>query len=222
MALSKKLQEKVERATVKLVPIGGQGLLVNGNLIITAAHCVMYSLNGEMSMGGYYIQEIETWEEQKFKLAVLAVEPVSDIAILGPSDIPELYDKPEFHDVPKKYDDVNLFQSYWEKTEPILLSQRDYEQFEEFPVYIYNQDEGWITGVAEQPGESDPFFFFDADKHIQGGTSGGPIVNEAGELEGIASFALGETPEEKSGGKAPQIDKTLPIWLWEIIREELD
>ena len=41
----------VEKATVRLTGKGGQGVLVPGGLIVTAAHCVNWYLEGGMAMG---------------------------------------------------------------------------------------------------------------------------------------------------------------------------
>lgn len=47
----------VEKATVALQGKGGQGVLVGGNLILTAAHCVTFSLEGYMTMGDPYMEK---------------------------------------------------------------------------------------------------------------------------------------------------------------------
>ena len=75
----------VAKATVTLLGKGGQGVLVSGNLIITAAHCIAFRCEGEMVLGDYFIEEIKTCERE-LKVALLAVEPVSDLAVLGSLD----------------------------------------------------------------------------------------------------------------------------------------
>ena len=54
------LKTDIEKATVTILRKGGRGILVSGNLIITAAHCVVFSLEGDMGLGEYLIEEIRT------------------------------------------------------------------------------------------------------------------------------------------------------------------
>ena len=68
-------------ATVTLLKKGGRGVLVPGNLILTTAHCVEFTREGDVVLGDYFIEEIETLHG-KLKVGPLAVEPVQDIAVL--------------------------------------------------------------------------------------------------------------------------------------------
>ena len=49
----------VANATVTILGKGGQGVLVNGNMIITAAHCIDYSLDGGMVLGDFFLEKIK-------------------------------------------------------------------------------------------------------------------------------------------------------------------
>ena len=62
--LSEAIKKRVEKATVKLISKGGQGILVPGGFIITAAHCVDFDCGGSMALGEYFIEEIETIKGQ--------------------------------------------------------------------------------------------------------------------------------------------------------------
>ena len=77
--------EKVKAATVQLAK-GGQGVLVPGELIVTAAHVIGWSAEGWMALGGYYIEEVKVADGSTLTIQTLAVEPVVDIAILGEPD----------------------------------------------------------------------------------------------------------------------------------------
>jgi hypothetical protein len=49
--MSEESRTRVERATVRLVERGGRGVLVPGEFIITATHCIVWSGAGGMPMG---------------------------------------------------------------------------------------------------------------------------------------------------------------------------
>jgi len=83
--LEENIRADVEKATVTILGRIGQGVLIKNNLIITAAHCIDFKNEGEMVVGGYFIEKIKT-SEKELKVAPLAVEPVSDIAVLGSLD----------------------------------------------------------------------------------------------------------------------------------------
>jgi hypothetical protein len=59
----------------------GQGILIPGGLVLTAAHCVSFSTDGAMVLGDRFVEEIGT-SNGPLKLNPMAVEPVSDIAVL--------------------------------------------------------------------------------------------------------------------------------------------
>jgi hypothetical protein len=203
MQLSKKSQKIVEKATVWLIKYGGQGILVNGNLIITAAHCVEYGLPSEMIYGDFYVQEIETWQGKRLKVTPLFIEPITDMAVLG------------FNDYIVFPQDATLFDKFCETIKPIPLYMIDQKRlFYELPVFIYYQKGGWVTGTATGNFNTSPIFTIVADQHIIRGTSGGPIVNEAGELVAIVSnFSQTGVYD----GTAPSPYLILPPWLsWRI------
>ena len=50
-------RRRVERATVRLVERGGQGVLVPGGFILTATHCINWCGTGMMALGEVYPAE---------------------------------------------------------------------------------------------------------------------------------------------------------------------
>src|SRR4051812_38056403 len=75
---------QIEQATVYLPKSGGQGVLIPGNMILTAAHCVPCSSAGGMYQGRSRRYDVEVhgvyercWATPCF------VDPVSDIAVLA-------------------------------------------------------------------------------------------------------------------------------------------
>ena len=191
----------VEKATVSILGKGGQGVLVNDELIITAAHCITYSLEGEMALGDLFTEKIKT-HEREFTVALLAVEPVTDIAILGPTDHYEIWNE------------QIEFERFCKDTNPVTLCRRYFAPLEKFTVHIYTHKGTWVTGSATNPREYAPCLVVEADEQIEGGTSGGPIVNDSGELIGIASnFSDVGDGLPKSWGPVPYPRLALPVWV---------
>ncbi len=113
----------VAKATVTLLGKGGQGVLVSSNLIITAAHCIDYRCEGAMVLGYPFIEKIKTGEKE-LMVTPLAVEPVSDLAVLG---------APDYEVFPEKAED---FEEFCEHTKPVPLCS-DFVPFREFKIHIY-------------------------------------------------------------------------------------
>jgi len=131
--LSKQMKAKIAQATVTITQLGGRGVLVDGNMILTAAHCINYSTEGGMVLGDYFIEEIETKQGEKFKVRPMAVEPVCDIAALGALDDQEFSDE---------YD---KFGKFCETTKPVHLSLDEFELDQEYPVNIYTHKNTWAV-----------------------------------------------------------------------------
>jgi len=193
----------VEKATVVLLRKGrrrGQGVLVNGNLIVTAAHCVTFSIKGGMALRDYYIEEIKTKDGAVLKVRPIAIEPLSDIAVLGGLDDQEF---PE---------EVVAFEDFCEHTKGVPLFKGTWMFEESFKVYVYTHEGNWLEGKATNWGARDESsFWLETDEPIKGGTSGSPIINEEGELVGVVCNA----PENvsPSHGSAPRPHLTLPTWI---------
>jgi hypothetical protein len=205
--ISKKIQTEVANATVKLLKKGGQGVLVKGNFIVTAAHCVEFKCDGSMVMGDWFIEQIKTIYG-KLKVAPYAVEPVNDIAILGPLDGQEFYDE------------VLQFEEFCEKVRPIPLFLGEMKCRQKFRVYIYTHEKTWIKAEATSwsPQKDSPMIGIKAEMNIKGGTSGSPVVNEQGQLVAIVSNAGGPIGTSREG-RAPRPHLALPVWISRCIRK---
>ena len=83
--MNQSMRAKIKAATVRFPKRGGQGVLVPGQMIVTAAHVVSWSSEGRMALGYYYVEDVKAGR-RKLKIQPLAVEPVTDIAILGALD----------------------------------------------------------------------------------------------------------------------------------------
>jgi hypothetical protein len=196
MGISRVLDDAT-KAIVNLPRLQGRGILVGGNLVLTAAHCIDYKSDGSMVLGDYFIEEIETAQGERLKASPVAVEPVQDIAVLGSLDGQEFYKEAE------------RFETFCENTRPLTVCQGDVEIFQKFPVYVYNLDRTWVPGRAQKCNEAATSLFLEPIREIRSGASGGPIVNELGEVVGLVSVnAYG------SGvGHCPMPHLTLPVWV---------
>lgn len=190
----------VEKATVKLPEKGGQGVLVTGGVIMTAAHCIDCTCDGSMVLGDYFIIEIET-TSQNLKVQPLAVEPISDIAILGSLDdqvFPEEDDK---------------FMEFCRVTDPVPLYLKEFRPKQKMGIHIYTHEGTWVAGTVTAMKKDANKLCLEADDIIKGGTSGGPIVNDSGELVAVASLVSESNGDTKSSGMVPCPYLALPLWI---------
>jgi len=199
--LLENIYSDVAEATVTLLKKGGQGVLVDGDLIITAAHCIDFRCEGEMVLGDHFIERIKTGQRE-LKAAPRAVEPVSDLAVLGSLDGQQFS---------KEAED---FEEFCEHTKPVRLCRSDFALFRKFRVHIHTHFGKWLTGSAMQCGEDAQALAIEADEKIEGGTSGGPIINDSGELVGIVSNSTDQPGMQcKFEGLAPRPHLALPVWV---------
>jgi S1-C subfamily serine protease len=201
--LSYDARERIRAATVYLPDKGGQGVLVAGGFVLTAAHCIEWSGEGAMVLGDHYLATAKTKSGAAFKLSVYAADPVSDIAVLGEPDNQVFTE------------DADAFEAFREATTGLLVSADDFDREVPFSVHILSHQGEWIRARATRygldpiPGSS---VFLKAESSIEAGTSGGPIVDEDGRLIGIVSVASGG--EETRSGSAPRPHLALPVWVW--------
>lgn len=192
--MKKGMRTKIEAATVRLPRRDGQGVLVPGHMIVTAAHVIEWSTEGGMALGDYHIEEMEA-RNRALKVQPLAVEPVSDLAILGALD-DQVFP-----------DEADAFEVFCESTAPVPIYAGHFPLRKSFPVHILAHTGEWIVGQAEQYWPNAPSFSIKTRAGIEGGTSGGPVVTNGGRLLGVASMTI--------GGRliAPRLHMAAPTWL---------
>jgi S1-C subfamily serine protease len=198
--------KSVERATVRVTSEAGvgQGVLIPGGYILTAAHCVDWDHTGGMALGDHIIQTITTSNGQLLKACPHAVEPCNDIAILGSLDDQTF---------PKE---ATAFENFCDRTTAADVLFDDIPAKVPQVVFILSHTGHWIPAKATQWGAiTCATVVVEADEQVEGGTSGGPIVDKAGRLLGIVSWFSEE--EGPCDGSVPRIT-ALPYWAVQLIR----
>lgn len=205
-------RERVEAATVIVEQEPGrfgQGVLVAGGVILTAAHCVDWDTGGRMELGDCTLVYVKPPSGESFVAEVAFVDPVSGAAALiepGSEVLCEESDK---------------FDAFCGSTQPVpiflgRISVPDMsriiagEAWPSMKVAIWRHTRSWVDGIAEFiRGAPRGVACLKVQGQVPSGTSGGPIVNEAGELLGVVS----------SDHNFPFLPSALPGWLWKKITD---
>ena len=153
-----------------------------------------------MVLGDYFVEAIQT-QRGGLKVGPIAVEPVSDIAVLGALDDQTFSDE------------AQAFEQFCSATNPVPLAQDHIELHRPFRVRIYNHDGTWAKGSASLTTQFSPSIWIKAEKEIGGGASGGPILNLKGELVGLVSNSSVPNGNAKSTGLCPRPLQALPVWV---------
>ena len=201
-SISAEIKKLVSQATFTLRTRkngNGQCVMIGGGLVITAAHCLDWNCTGMMAMGEYCLEKIATAHGDVIANTI-AVEPVSDIAVLGCPDDQALSAEAE------------IFDAFCEQITPLRLQRRSLIPFKPFPVWIRTHLKTWIPATATYYGSNAKFSYRTASR-IVGGTSGGPIVNQAGELVGIVSHSTERPVGGEHCAAAPLLALALPAWV---------
>lgn len=156
-------------------------------------------------LGDYYFENIEL-SDRRMRVRPEIVEPVCDVAVLGSLDGQEFYGE------------VCEYEDFCEDIPPVKICKDEYDLFKKFEVFIYTHDNGWVQAAEQLCRKNAPTLFIESEIQINGGTSGGPIVNEKGELLGIAStFSEKHEADDKSSGTIPRPHLALPAWIYQSI-----
>jgi hypothetical protein len=201
------MKDKIANATVKFLKLGGQGVVVRGGLILTAAHVIHWDGTGEMGLDAHYLEQVEIGG-QKFRAEVLAVEPVTDIAVLGSPD--DQYD-PE---------GCKRFDTGMATVEPVKICTEEFPLDSDVRAHVLAHTGEWLDVTVNQHCPNASWLWFTAKQQIEGGTSGSPVVSDDGLLLGLVSFSSeplkGERLEgEPCEGRIRRPHLVSPVWLAE-------
>lgn len=213
---SVEMLDRVRRATVIVTTANrgdGQGVLIPGGYILTAAHCVDWDHTGGMVLGDFYIQTIMAVNGEKYMVSPIAVEPCYDIAVMANVD---------GQAGEGLFNAWVAFEEFCESTPPVPLCIDAMPVEVPLDVMILSHCGHWISGKATQhrtPGSGS--FALRPDTPIECGTSGGPIITADGRLLGVVSHSSEPLESEKHSpdiwGSAPRLT-ALPYWLVEELR----
>jgi trypsin-like peptidase len=194
---------RTEKATVQFLqrnrkggykPVG-QGVLVPGDLILTAAHCIDWDALGGMVLGNRYVERIEASNGATYMVSPIAIETVCDIAALGAAD-----------------GQVSAFEEFCKMTEPVPLLADDFKMETPVPVHVLTHTGTWVTGrTCRYDSHLDGSIPVEFDAPITGGTLGGPVINDNGLLVGVISSA--KVGGQSTDGSISRPHLALPVWV---------
>jgi S1-C subfamily serine protease len=154
-----------------------------------------------MVLGDVVVEEIETADGKTHRVQVVAVEPNSDIAILGRLEAPEASKEAE------------AFSAFCQATEPIQLFVGELELFAPVDAFVFTHNKGIIPAKVQQVEHGAGSLSIEIPDGIDGGTSGGPVVTKEGLLLGIVSNSGGADGAAPHNGTMPRITAAAPLWL---------
>jgi hypothetical protein len=173
-------------AAVVRLPGKGLGVLVPGNLVITAAHCIAWTAEGWMAQADNAAQ-IEAGGRRMI-VNVLAVEPVADVAVIGASDEDEA-----FEEWCEKASPISLYTDSLPSGVPLHLPEVEGCLSPEFTpsatiaAHVWTHRRHWIKARVRQLCRDASHLAVEVDTRIAAGTSGGPVIADDGRLLGVIS-----------------------------------
>jgi hypothetical protein len=105
-------------------------VLVFGEFIRTAAHCIGWDSQVGMAFGDWYVETVKTSIGEQFKLTPVIVEPVNDSAVLFPKD-------------------ADKFERFREEITPVAICQNVYQRGQSHEVYIMDLEGKWVGGTVK-------------------------------------------------------------------------
>jgi len=201
----KAIKDAVAAATVRFPDRGGQGVLVPGRLILTAAHVINWTHTGRMALGEEVelVQQIEAGTESLL-VYPCAVESLADLAVLGALD-------EQWH--PEAAD---AFEQFCEATPAVPLATDEFPIGARIPAHVFTHTGQWISGCVKQWRPEAPSLMLEPDERIQSGTSGSPVVTDGGLLLGVVSWAGDNSESDDAWSRMGSLLRPhlrVPIWL---------
>ena len=193
----------IGEATVKMETRIGQGVAVPGGFIVTAAHCIEWSSEGAMpTFGDTFLEWVVTKSGKRFRATPIAMDPVSDIAVLGAPDN-QVFGE-----------DAEAFDEWMEATAPVPLAPKPPPPRHSLKARVLTHYDEWIDAKITNhsfSGVNSACMAIQTAKPIKGGTSGGPVVDMRGRLLGVVSIiSEGQDPPV---GQLPIACLALPKWI---------
>ena len=206
-SMTESTRARIAAATVRFKARSGQGVIVPGPLIVTAAHvlCAAHELIDWTNADPVFEEVIVG--DRTVAAEVRAIEPIADIAVLSRPDDQATHESAE------------TFDAVIAPIRPVAICTTDFVLFESFPVYIFTHTGRWIIAQATQGSANASTLSLRASEHIPFGTSGSPVVTPHGELIGVASTAGGRVGAPMTDVTVPRVHLTAPGWLVGLMRD---
>jgi S1-C subfamily serine protease len=200
-SMTESTRARIAAATVRFKARRGQGVIVPGPLIVTAAHVLSAAHELIDWTNAEPVFEEVAVGDRTVAAEVRAIEPIADIAVLSRPDDQTAYESAE------------AFDAVIAPIRPVPICTTDFVLFESVPVYIFTHTGRWVIAQATQSSANAPNLFLRASEHIALGTSGSPVVTPGGELIGVASTAGGREGAPMTDITVPRLHLTAPGWL---------
>jgi S1-C subfamily serine protease len=81
---------------------------------------------------------------------------------------------------------------------------------------VFTHTQSWLQAKVSQCNKGAPQWWIRTTT-IEGGTSGGPVVDQEGRLLGVVSFSGCSVGEDEHNGQIPFPSRALPVWVVERI-----
>jgi S1-C subfamily serine protease len=158
-----------------------------------------------LAHGDPHLVAITTKSGAPLRLPPAFADVVSDMAVLEEPDADELYD------------DALAFELWREDTRPVHVRVWTPAPQESLRVFVLAHTGEWIRGTVIRPGtRNEPVgrIAIAPEQPIQRATSGGPVVDEWGQLVGVASLGANVgKPVDGDIGIIPLACAALPGWI---------
>ena len=200
---------------------GGRGFVIEierRRLVVTGGHCLPElppATHGSYTEERTYAKLIGMLgAKPSIWCECLFVDPVSDLAVLGPPDGQELYDE------------ANAYGALVDAAVPLTLGSLTFARRRIVPkvgaafygppvaesaVWLLSLSGQWFSAQATSRGRS--LVFDDATEDIVGGMSGSPIMAPNGTVLGVVSTSIGAAVKGQRMGVSPLLSANLPAWI---------
>ena len=192
-------REVAARSVIQVGPLGGRGFVVEGDdkrYVITAAHCLpdLPASDGEGKTYRKLLAPLGT--ERTVAALCMFVNPVDDIAVLGPPDGQRQFKECEAYE--KLVDEVTplTIRRPRKNARAWLLSLEGH--------WFRCQVESFPHGIS----------IMGAEEPIRGGMLGSPILADDGNVISIICTLGGSAEEDEREGVSPLLTACLPVRLW--------
>jgi hypothetical protein len=215
----------LSRVVITLPHLGGQGVLIPGGFVLTAAHSLVDEKERTPfpHLGAYapcsrgFIARNPLGME--LVLVPTFIDLISDVAILEPSAQIEHYAGDT-----AKHDLFSHFAFEERASTPELLVDLPIDLDTRWrKAWVHIHQKGWQAIRVQEGVEHPNKLIIESEVPIGSESSGGPIVTRWGKLIGVISNELTQKKNKKYGGSFAHVAAVVPTWYhWEIEDQEED